>query len=92
VSSLRAQETGVLPDVGASPGRPEKNAAAAMSQESIFSLVHADLDTRDQLGWQRHAKPLLANDGRDSLREAYEEALDLAVYLRMAIAEREALR
>jgi hypothetical protein len=29
-----------------------------------------------------------AHDGRDSLREAYEEALDLVVYLRKALAER----
>jgi hypothetical protein len=94
VSGAKAQETGELPEAGASQGRPEKDAASerAMSRESIFPLVHADLDSRNQLGWQRHAKPLLANDGRDSLREAYEEALDLAVYLRMAIAEREALR
>jgi hypothetical protein len=63
-----------------------------VSQESIFTLVHADLDARDRLGWRQHAKPLLANNGRDALREAYEEALDLAVYLRMAIAEREAVR
>jgi hypothetical protein len=32
-------------------------------------------------------RPQLANDGRDSLREAYEEALDLVVYLRKALAE-----
>lgn len=57
---------------------------------SVFTLVHADLDKRDRLGWQQHAKPLLPNDGRDSLWDAYEEALDLAVYLRKAIAERKA--
>lgn len=60
-----------------------------MSPATIFALVHADLDARDCQGWPRHAKPLVANDGRDSLWDAYEKALDLAMYLRKAIAERE---
>jgi hypothetical protein len=33
---------------------------------------------------------LQAFNGRDALRDAYEEALDLACYLRQAIAERDA--
>ena len=58
-------------------------------QTTIFDLVHRDLALRDRLGWQQHGKPLLPHNGKDSLVEAYEEALDLAVYLRKAIAERE---
>lgn len=61
-------------------------------QTTIFDLVHRDLALRDRLGWQQHGKPLLPHDGKDSLWEAYEEALDLAVYLRKAIAEREGIR
>ena len=59
-----------------------------MNQETIFDLVRADLEGRDRIGWAQHNRPQLANDGRDSLREAYEEALDLVVYLRKALAER----
>jgi hypothetical protein len=62
-----------------------------VNPETVFAMVHADLDARDRIGWAQHNRPLLANDGRDSLREAYEEALDLAVYLRKALAERGAL-
>jgi hypothetical protein len=56
--------------------------------QTIFDLVHADLEERDRVGWDQHHRPLLAHDGRDSLREAYEEALDMVVYLRKALAER----
>ena len=35
-----------------------------------------------------HGTPLQAHNGRDPLVDAYQEALDLAVYLRQAIEER----
>lgn len=59
------------------------------SGPSIHSLVRADLDSRERLGIQRYGTALQANNGRDALRDAYEEALDLACYLRQAIAERD---
>jgi len=46
------------------------------------------MHARDRLGRQRYGVPLQANNGRDALQDAYEEALDLAVYLRTAIEER----
>lgn len=36
------------------------------------------------------ARPLQAHNGRDPLVDAYQEALDLVVYLRQAIEERRA--
>lgn len=56
---------------------------------SIWALVIADMHDRDRLGHERYGGPLLAYNGRDALRDAYEEALDLAVYLRQAIEERD---
>ncbi len=56
----------------------------------IWELVIADMHARDATGRQRYGTPLQANNGRDALQDAYEEALDLAVYLRQAIAERTA--
>jgi hypothetical protein len=38
------------------------------------------------------ATPLQPHNGRDALADAYQEALDLVVYLRQEIAEREDLR
>ena len=46
-----------------------------------------DMEARDRLGRQRYGTPLQAHNGRDALRDAYEEALDLCVYLRQAKEE-----
>ena len=54
----------------------------------VWELVVADMRERDQLGRRRYGTPLQAHNGRDALVDAYQEALDLAVYLRQAIAER----
>jgi hypothetical protein len=56
---------------------------------SIQSLVRADLDAREQVGIQRYGTSLQPHNGRDALRDAYEEALDLACYLKQAIVERD---
>lgn len=54
----------------------------------IWELVIEDMQVRDHVGRQRYGTPLQARNGRDALRDAYEEALDLVVYLRQAIEER----
>jgi hypothetical protein len=54
----------------------------------IVDLVMEDMKERKRLGIERYGTPLQANNGRDALRDAYEEALDLAIYLRQAIEER----
>jgi hypothetical protein len=59
---------------------------------SVQGMVIDDLTTRLRVGVERYGTPLQAFNGRDALRDAYEEALDLACYLRQAIAEREELR
>lgn len=56
---------------------------------AIWALVIADMEERDQTGRARYGTPLQAHNGRDSLVDAYQEALDLVVYLRQAIAERD---
>lgn len=56
---------------------------------AITDLVRADIDARDRIGIERYGRRLQANNGRDALRDAYEEALDLAFYLRQCIAERD---
>lgn len=55
----------------------------------IFDEVKKDLDGRNQLGYQSYGGPMQPHDGRDALREAYEEALDLVMYLKKAIVERD---
>lgn len=52
-------------------------------------MVIADITARRQVGIQRYGTALQAHNGRDMLRDAYEEALDLAIYLRGVLEERE---
>lgn len=55
---------------------------------NVFEALHDDLEGRDAIGWALNRKPLLANEpGRDWLQEAYEEALDQAVYLKAALMQ-----
>ena len=53
----------------------------------IWELVVEDMQARDQVGRQRYGTPLQTFNGRDALVDAYQEALDLAVYLRQQIEE-----
>jgi hypothetical protein len=55
----------------------------------VFELVLTDLGARNDVGRREYGGTLRPFNGRDALRDAYEEALDLAVYLRQAIWERE---
>lgn len=54
----------------------------------VWDLVIQDMQERDHVGRQRYGTPLQAHNGRDALVDAYQEALDLAVYLRQLIEER----
>lgn len=58
---------------------------------SIWQLVLRDMYQREQVGIMRYGTPLQVFNGRDALRDAYEEVLDLAVYLRQVIEERRAV-
>lgn len=55
----------------------------------IWDQVVEDMKQRDQFGLKKYGRHLEANDGRDTLVDAYEEALDLSVYLKKAIIERD---
>lgn len=55
----------------------------------ILPLVVEDLTDRVKKGTREYGEPLRANNGRDALWDAYEEALDLAMFLRQVIEERE---
>lgn len=55
----------------------------------IWELVIQDMLSRDQLGRHRYGIPLQPFNGRDALKDAYQEALDLCVYLRQVLYERD---
>lgn len=80
---------------GVAPAKVAKNFATAKQRSprpnrnpAITDLVIADMRARQELGRRRYGVDLQANNGRDALVDAYQEALDLALYLRQLIEER----
>lgn len=53
----------------------------------IYALVIKDIEERSQIGMRKYGTYLQAFNGRNSLRDAYDEALDLCMYLRQKIEE-----
>ena len=68
---------------------PEPSPKPDKGNPHIWDLVIADMRERDQIGTAKYGQHLVGGDGRDSLIDAYQEALDLSVYLRKAIFERD---
>lgn len=56
---------------------------------SVQDAVIADIESRKAVGLERYGTLLQPHNGRDALRDAYEEAIDLAMYLKQAILERD---
>jgi hypothetical protein len=54
---------------------------------SMHDLVIEDMKSRKAMGLKKYGTILQANNGRDALKDAYEEVLDLAVYLRQKLEE-----
>ena len=63
---------------------PEPNGLPA-----VWDLVLRDIGERDASGMRKYGVRLQPYNGRDVLKDAYQEALDLVVYLRQAIYERD---
>lgn len=64
-----------------------KQTAPNGSGNPILGMVLADLTNRALEGKEKYGEPLKAHNGRNALWDAYQEALDLAMYLRQAIEE-----
>jgi hypothetical protein len=77
-------------DMTASPATMEQPAPVANGHTPSWELVIADMKARDNLGRAGYGTALQPHNGRNSLVDAYQEALDLAVYLRNAIEEQKA--
>ena len=55
----------------------------------ISDLVTRDLKLRKEMGIKKYGVPLQPFNGRRALKDAYEEVLDLALYLRQAMYEQD---
>lgn len=86
VYSQVQQALALLDELPAIADQPAPNSGTG---RPIWDLVIEDMKERDHVGRARYGRPLQAGNGRDALVDAYQEALDLAVYLRQAIEERQ---
>lgn len=66
--------------------RPQKDPREGKT--AILPLVIADMQTRSDAGAMKYGTVLKSDNGRDALVDAYEEAMDLVMYLRQEIQER----
>jgi uncharacterized coiled-coil DUF342 family protein len=75
-------------DTPASLNTPEP--APTSGGVEVWPLVIKDMQERAAIGAAKYGVPLTAGNGRRPLVDAYQEALDLSVYLRQAIEEEQA--
>lgn len=54
----------------------------------LWDDVILDMKNRDLTGRKKHGTPLQLGNGRSFMRDAYEELLDLAVYMKGAMLDR----
>ncbi len=59
------------------------------NNEPVVDVVMRDLQKRKELGIERYGVALQPRNGRDALLDAYEESLDMTIYLKQAILERD---
>lgn len=63
---------------------PERDQSLPKRTDEVFThdLVIEDIRGRLEFGIRKYGNGLQPNNGRNSMQDAYEEALDLAVYLK----------
>ena len=83
----RPEQAEFEPFVSVEDAATAKQPAPKGSGNPILGMVLADLTNRALEGKEKYGEPLLAHNGRNPLWDAYQEALDLAMYLRQAIEE-----
>lgn len=60
-----------------------------MKISQVFELVIEDLKGRDKIGWVEYGRELTSETYKNPLEQAYEEALDLCIYLKCALLKEE---
>ena len=71
------------------PYNHEQPTPTPNDKPAVWDLVQKDMAARDALGAERYGTRLQPHNGRDAMRDAYEEVLDLCVYLRSVLYERD---
>ncbi len=77
----------IAPDL--TPDLVNNQEVKMQKNKPVVAQVMIDLTERMEIGIKTYGEALRANNGRDALQDAYEEALDLACYLKQAMIERD---
>lgn len=70
-------------------GDEQPNPVQSGDQTAIWDLVIEDMKSRDNKGFKKYGTRLNPFNGRDGLRDVYEELLDAAVYIRSLMYEKD---
>jgi len=65
------------------------NPPPGKGQQVVLFMVQESLEERARAGYEKYGTLLTTHNGRDPLWDAYEEALDLVMYLAQAILEKD---
>jgi len=57
-------------------------------QENVGAQVLADIQARIEMGQEKYGTVLQTFNGRDALEDAYQEAIDLVMYLKQEMMEK----
>jgi hypothetical protein len=68
--------------------RPGDQPLPSPGRDCVQDALIAAIENRKQLGIARYGSPLMTHNGRDALRDAWEESIDLAAYLTQMRMER----
>lgn len=58
-------------------------------QDVVYKRVMDDIQARVEAGYAKYGTYLQTHNGRDALTDAYQEAIDLVMYLAQMLMERE---
>ena len=61
--------------------------AASTKSKSVADFLKSLIDKRTELGIKKYGMPLMSHNGRDPIRDALEESLDLNQYLAQCLME-----
>lgn len=92
IEKLRKENDVLMNKLRAKMINEKQQPAVQNDGPAVWDLVMQDMHDRDKMGTRKHEKRLQPNNGRDALVDAYQEALDLVVYLRQEIYERDEAR
>ena len=71
------------------PTNTNSQPAPKIGRAVVYTELIKDIERRAKFGRNKYGQDLMTEDGRDTLVDAYQEALDLCMYLKKLLMEQE---